>query len=80
MTAIGTSYDYIELVITMDTSNVDGKRRSDTIMRLILRSLARNNASSVSIPTIVADIRGTGGKVSEQTVRSYIDVLKNCSS
>jgi predicted AAA+ superfamily ATPase len=74
--AIDTSYDYIDSVITMDTSRVDGKKRSNTIMELILGSLARNNATSVSIPTITADISGTGGKISDQTARSYIDVLK----
>ena len=75
-TAIERSYDYIRSLKEMDTTRVDGKRRSSTTMEHVLRSLARNNATSASISTIVADIRGAGGDVSEQTVRSYIDVLK----
>jgi predicted AAA+ superfamily ATPase len=74
--ATGTSYDYIESVIAMDTSKVDGKRRNNVTMELVLRSLARNNATSAGIPTITADIREAGGNTSEQTVRSYIEVLK----
>ncbi|WP_048112684.1 ATP-binding protein [Candidatus Methanoplasma termitum] len=74
--AIGISYDYFSSLTSMDTSRVDGKKRSSTTMELILRSLARNNATTASIPTIVADIQGAGGKISEGTVRSYIDVLK----
>jgi len=74
--AIGISYDYIESVKKMDTSKIDGKRRSAATMELVLRSLARNSATTVSAPTITADIQGTGGKVSEQTVRSYIEALK----
>ena len=74
--AFRTSYDYIESLKKVDTSRVDGVRRSSTVMGLVLRSLARNNATSASVPTIAADIRSAGEDISEQTVRSYIEVLK----
>jgi predicted AAA+ superfamily ATPase len=74
--AIERPYDYIRSLKELDTSRVDGKRRSSTRMGYVLRSLARNNATSASISTITADIKGAGDNISEQTVRSYVDVLK----
>ena len=74
--AIDKSYEYISSIKDLDTSRVDGVRRSSTTMELVIKSLARNNATSASISTIAADIRGAGKEISEQTVSSYIDVLK----
>jgi predicted AAA+ superfamily ATPase len=74
--AMSISHRYIKSVLKMDMQRVDGKRRSTTTIDLVLRSLARNNATSASIPTIAADIRTTGARISESTVHSYIDVLK----
>ena len=75
-TAIGMSYQYIESLKKMDMKRVDGRRRSETMIDLVLRSLARNNATSANVSTIAADIRNTGSDVSEGTVRSYLDIFK----
>ncbi|MDR3206101.1 MAG: DUF4143 domain-containing protein [Candidatus Methanoplasma sp.] len=74
--AIGMSYDYINSVIDLDMSRVDGKRRSRTTAELMLRSLARNNASSASISTIGADVQRAGTKISDITVNSYLEVFR----
>jgi len=74
--AMDISYEYIRSVMRMDMSRVDGTRRSQATTELILRSLARNNATSTSIPVIAADAEGTGVGVSEQTVRDYLDIFK----
>jgi predicted AAA+ superfamily ATPase len=74
--AIDISYQYIESLKKMDMKRVDGRRRSETMIDLVLRSLARNNATSAAIPTIAADIRNTGAEISEDTVRSYLDIFK----
>lgn len=75
-TAMEMSYDYIGSIIEIDTARIDGKKRSSETMALLIRSLARNNATSASIPTIAADINGSGKKIAEQTVRSYLEILK----
>jgi predicted AAA+ superfamily ATPase len=72
--AYETSREYVDSV-SEDTYPVDGRRRSSERMKLVMASLARNCAAA-SIPTISADIENRGGRVSDQTVRSYIDVLK----
>jgi predicted AAA+ superfamily ATPase len=45
-------------------------------MNLVLRSLARNVATTASVPTIVADVRGEGNMISEPTVYNYLDRLR----
>ncbi|MDR3282320.1 MAG: DUF4143 domain-containing protein [Candidatus Methanoplasma sp.] len=67
---------YLESVIWQDMSRVDGRKRSRSTMDSVLRSLARNTATSVKKSTMAADMSRDGKKTSEQTVSSYVDVLK----
>lgn len=66
---------YIDEVARMDISRVDGVQRDPTKVSHLLRSLARNNATTVTAPTLVQDMTGVGG-VSEETVRQYLDSLE----
>jgi predicted AAA+ superfamily ATPase len=74
--AIQLSYDYISSVRKLDSARIDGRKRNAAIMELIMRSLARNNATTAKASVIAHDIRENSGEVSEQTVRSYIEYLK----
>ena len=74
--AMRVPYEYINSIAELDTARIDGVKRNAAIMKLVLRSLARNNATSAKASVITADISEIGGDVSEQTVRSYIEFLK----
>jgi predicted AAA+ superfamily ATPase len=64
---------YVESLVNEDVSRYDNVERDPVKMSLLLRSLARNNQTLVSKKTLLADI----GQMSESTLNSYINVLKN---
>ncbi|MCL2608091.1 MAG: DUF4143 domain-containing protein [Methanomassiliicoccaceae archaeon] len=66
---------YSESLINSDMSRVDGVKRNPVTVRNLLRSLARNNATTAKIPVLAADM-SRDAAVSEQTVNSYMDALK----
>jgi len=66
---------YSESLINSDLSRIDGIKRDPGIVRSLLASLARNNATTAKTPVLAADI-SKDGPVSEQTVRSYMDALR----
>ncbi|MDR0523560.1 MAG: DUF4143 domain-containing protein [Candidatus Methanoplasma sp.] len=68
---------YSETLARMDLSRVDGVKRDPGVMRALLKSLARNNATAAKAPALAADMAGGGDPVSEQTVRSYMGALKS---
>lgn len=70
------SYDYVESVINIDTSRVDGVKRNPKTVRDIMKSLSRNISSAANISTIRDDIAGDDDLVSEKTVASYINALR----
>lgn len=63
---------YIEAVLKKDISQVDGVKRSEAKMLMILKSLARNETSNATNALIVKDIEY---KSSRNTVLDYLDVL-----
>ena len=67
---------YSESLVESDLSRLDDIKRDPGIMRGLLHSLARNNATSAKVPVLVADIANGDRVVSEQTVRDYMDALK----
>ena len=74
--AIKLSEAYVESIITTDLSSLTGIRRNPSVTRRVLRSLARNTATEVKMSTLSADTSEQGRSLSDQTVRSYIDSLK----
>ncbi|GHU65697.1 hypothetical protein AGMMS49983_13840 [Clostridia bacterium] len=64
---------YIRSLLNEDISRYDDVERDPVKMEFLLRSLARNNQTLVSKKTLLADI----GQMSEPTLNSYINVLKN---
>jgi len=68
---------YLDMVINEDINRVDGTKKDSALVRLFIRSLARNSATSVKATSLKADVaKRDGGDISEQTVRSYYEALK----
>lgn len=69
-------YMYIESVIGSDMYRLDGKERERNLLKIVLESLARNNATSAKLSVIVKDISENGGSASDSTVYDYIAAFK----
>ena len=69
-------YDYVDAVINIDVSRVDGIEKSPVRLRALMRSLARNVSSTASITTIHRDIAADEQTISEKTISSYINALR----
>lgn len=67
---------YIEDVLNFDISNIDGVTRDINKMRMILRSLARNECTIVNNNTIIHDVNEDYDVASKNTVLEYIAVLE----
>ena len=69
--------EYLSMVIDEDIKRADGIQRDPGLVRLVLRSLARNTATSVKATKLRADVaEREGGDISEQTIRNYMEALK----
>ncbi len=75
--ALNQAYYYYEGVVNSDISRVDGVKRDSERAKRILRSLARHQASQVSIQTICDDME-TNDDVKDirETVFTYIEAFK----
>jgi predicted AAA+ superfamily ATPase len=69
-------YDYVDAVINIDVSRVDGIEKSPARLRALMRSLARNISTTASITTIHRDIAADEDTISEKTISSYINALR----
>lgn len=67
---------YCGSLIHSDFSQIDGIKRNPDTMKRLLASLARNNATAAGTSVLAADMAKGDAPVSEQTVRSYTDILK----
>ena len=67
---------YISDVLNFDISNIDGVTRDIDKMRMIMRSLARNESTIVNNNTIIHDVNEDTDTASKNTVLNYIDVLE----
>jgi hypothetical protein len=68
--------DYLEEIRRVDISRVDGRTRDPEKVGRLLRSLARNVATSVSAATLGADVGGAEGPLKYDTVRDYLSALE----
>ena len=69
-------YDYVDAVINIDVSRVDGVEKSPARLRALIRSLARNVSTTASITTIHRDIAADEETISEKTISFYINALR----
>jgi uncharacterized protein len=70
-------YDYVDAVINIDASRVDGVEKSPARLRALMRSLARNVSTTASITTIHKDIATDEETISEKTISYYINALRH---
>ncbi|MBQ3441496.1 ATP-binding protein [Candidatus Saccharibacteria bacterium] len=69
------SEGYIEDVLKHDVIAIDGVKRDSEKMRLLIRSLARNESTIVSNKTLIRDL-DEGGILNKNTVSDYLAVLE----
>jgi predicted AAA+ superfamily ATPase len=74
--ALKRVYDYVDAVINIDVSRVDGVEKNPARVRALMRSLARNVSTAASVTTIRNDIAGDEESVSEKTLFSYLNALR----
>ena len=69
-------YDYVDAVINIDVSRVDGVEKNPMRLRALMRSLARNVSTATSITTIQQDIAVDKETISEKTISAYLNALR----
>jgi predicted AAA+ superfamily ATPase len=74
--ALQMSVDYVEAIINQDVSRIDGVEKNPARTRLLLRSLARNIASTASMQTILDDVESTETTISDKTFAVYYNALR----
>ena len=67
---------YIQAVISDDATRIDGVRRDQHKLVLVLRSLARNECTTAGLQTIVRDIQEREAEsVDRMTTAAYLDIF-----
>ncbi len=69
--------EYLSAVIDDDVYRIDGIKRDTTKMRLLLRSLARNESTTATDKTLINDIKAIDDEdIDRNTVAAYLDIFK----
>ena len=69
--------EYLNAVIDDDVYRIDGIKRDTTKMRLLLRSLARNESTTATDKTLIGDIKAIDDEdIDRNTVAAYLDIFK----
>ena len=68
--------DYVDAVINIDISRVDGVEKNPARVRALMRSLARNVATMATIATLRRDISGDSDAISDKTIGMYLNALR----
>jgi hypothetical protein len=68
--------NYLDAIVEHDISEVDGVSRDPIRARMVMRSLARNIASTASLPVIQSDVDGNNKPPSSNTVAAYLNGLE----
>jgi predicted AAA+ superfamily ATPase len=74
--ALRMAMDYVEAIINQDISRVDGIEKNPERVRLLLRSLARNIATTATYQTIKEDIEAIDISISDKTINTYFNALR----
>ena len=74
--ALELSRDYVDAIIDLDVSRVDGVEKNPKRVQLLLRSLARNVATMATNQTILKDIEGSEIGMSLPTLDVYMNALR----
>ena len=70
------AYSYLENICNTDVSAVDGIKRDPNRVRLLLRSIARNDSTLAKNQTIINDMNANFMDISRPTYYSYVNALK----
>ncbi|MDR1806622.1 MAG: DUF4143 domain-containing protein [Propionibacteriaceae bacterium] len=68
--------DYADSIAESDISRVDGIDKNPRRVRLLLRSLARNESTEAAMTTLRADMAADDGVVSVNTIAVYLAALR----
>lgn len=69
--------EYLNAVIDDDIYRIDGIKRDTSKMRLLLRSLARNESTTVTNKTLKNDVKAMDDEdIDTNTVSAYLDIFK----
>jgi predicted AAA+ superfamily ATPase len=68
--------DYLEEIRRVDVGRIDQISRDPEKVGRVLRSLARNIATSVAATTLAIDVGGSDGALKDDTVRDYLAALE----
>lgn len=68
--------NYLDAIVEHDISEVDGVSRDPIRARMVMRSLARNTATTASLPVIQGDVDGSNKPPSTNTVTAYLSGLE----
>ncbi|MDD7589653.1 ATP-binding protein [Bullifex porci] len=75
--AMMVSNSYIDTILSEDAQKIDGIMYDSSKMKLLLRSLARNESTTVSKKELESDIKEIDGEaVDYDTVSKYLDVFQ----
>lgn len=75
--AMNLSREYMKTLVRTDIREIDGIRRDELKMRMLLKSLARNESTAVSNNTLIRDMSDIDDEpISRQTLSEYLDVLR----
>jgi predicted AAA+ superfamily ATPase len=72
----GLARDYVESIVNLDSSRVDGVEKNPRRVRLLMRSLARNESTAASISTLIKDMATDDSDLSRNTVPVYLNALR----
>lgn len=68
--------EYLHAVIEDDAHRIDGAKRNTAKMRLLLRSLARNESTTVTNKRLKSDIKAKDDEdIDDETVATYLNVF-----
>ena len=73
--ALSIGRNYLNDIVNDDISRIDGVERNPVIARKVIRSYARNLATSATDRSIIKDISGDGS-ISTQTYYDYVNALR----
>ncbi len=74
--ALKTAQQYVESIIHYDVSAVDDIQKDPERVRVLLRSLARNTATTANFKTILDDLEASPKGLSDRTVSTYMHALE----
>jgi predicted AAA+ superfamily ATPase len=68
--------DYVDFIVESDVSRVDGIEKNPRRVRLLMRSLARNESSEAAMTTVRADMSADEARLSVNTIAVYLAALR----